>query len=183
MRWPSFFRRLCPMLTFRAATPADLPSLATFVNRAYRGDSARKGWTHEADLLGGTRVDETLLAEQIATPNVTLIVSLENTELVGCYHFERRGDGSAYVGMVTVDPDRQATGLGKQLLADAEVRARAAGASILKLSVIADRKELIAYYERRGFRATGVELPFHEGDERYGLPHKPLALLEMAKNL
>lgn len=171
------------MLTFCPATPADLPSLATFVNRAYRGDSARKGWTHEADLLGGTRVDETLLAEQLEAPGVTLVLALEGTALVGCYHFETRTDASAYVGMVTVDPERQAAGLGKLLLTDAENRARGAQAKVLNLSVIADRKELIAYYKRRGFSLTGKVLPFHEGDERYGIPNKSLELLEMAKPL
>ncbi len=171
------------MLTFRPATAADLPDLASFVNRAYRGDSARQGWTHEADLLDGTRVDESLLTEQLEVPGVTLVLALEQAKLVGCYHFEARADGTAYVGMVTVEPNRQAAGLGKRLLADAETRAREARAAQLKLSVIADRKELIAYYERRGFRLTGVGQPFHEGDDRYGLPKKSLALLEMFKDL
>lgn len=171
------------MLTFRPATPLDLADLATFVNRAYRGDSARQGWTHEADLLDGTRVDESLLAEQVETPGVTLMLALDNAKLVGCYHFEERSDGSAYVGMVTVDPGLQGAGLGKQLLADAEQRARAAGAKELKLSVIEDRQELIAYYERREFVVTGVKLPFHEGDARYGLPNKTLTLLEMVRKL
>jgi ribosomal protein S18 acetylase RimI-like enzyme len=102
---------------------------------------------------------------------------------VGCYQFELNGNKSAYVGMVTVEPTRQSGGLGKQLLANAESRAREAGCNLLKLSVIEDRKELIAYYERRGFKTTGIKLPFHNGDSRHGFPRKRLELLELVKEI
>jgi ribosomal protein S18 acetylase RimI-like enzyme len=171
------------MLTFRTAAPLDVADLVVFVNRAYRGESAKLGWTHEADLIDGTRVDESLLVETIESAGVALIMALQNATLVGCYQFEVHKDQSAYVGMVTVEPVRQTGGLGKKLLADAEARAREASCKILKLSVIEDRKELIAYYERRGFKLTGTRLPFHEGDSRHGFPRKKLALLEMVKQL
>lgn len=171
------------MLTFRTAAPLDLADLVVFVNRAYRGESAKQGWTHEADLIDGTRVDESLLAETIETPGVAIVMALENATLVGCYQFENQAEGCAYVGMVTVEPAKQNSGLGKLLLADAEAHAQEQGCQKLKLSVIEDRKELIAYYERRGFKLTGTKLPFHEGDSRHGFPRKTLALLEMVKPL
>ena len=39
------------------ATAADLSALHALVESAYRGESARRGWSHEADLLDGQRTD------------------------------------------------------------------------------------------------------------------------------
>lgn len=44
-------------MNIRFATHDDIPALHDLVERAYRGDSARQGWTHEADLLDGQRTD------------------------------------------------------------------------------------------------------------------------------
>ena len=33
------------------ATPYDVAALHPLIERAYRGDTAKAGWTHEADLL------------------------------------------------------------------------------------------------------------------------------------
>lgn len=170
-------------LKFRPATANDVPWISGLVNRAYRGDTARRGWTHEADLLDGTRVDESLLTEQMAVPGVTLVVGLVGATIIGCYHFQDMGEGTCYVGMITVDPDLQSSGYGKELMADAVARARALSGKELKLSVLDGRHELIAYYERRGFKLTGKAEPFqtgHGGDTRYGKPKRELHLLEMA---
>ena len=169
-------------MSFSIAKNEDLASLSSFVNRAYRGDSARLGWTHEADLLGGTRVDESLLAEENAR-GVSLVLARLEDELVGCYHFEMIDAETAYVGMITVEPTKQGGGLGKTLLENAFARARSLGAQRINLTVMADRQELIAYYQRRGFLLTGQQHPFEPGDERYGLPRKALMLLVMSRKL
>lgn len=169
-------------MSFEIAKAEDLASLSSFVNRAYRGDTARLGWTHEADLLGGTRVEESLLAEERAR-GVQLVLARQERDLVGCYHFEMKDAHTAYVGMITVEPGRQGAGLGKALLDNASERARAAGAQRINLTVMSERLELIAYYQRRGFELTGASQPFEPGDERYGLPKRALVLLEMSKPL
>jgi hypothetical protein len=38
------------------------------------------------------------------------------------------------------------------------------------MTVIAQRTELIAWYERRGYRATGKTQPFPYEDDRVGVP-------------
>lgn len=169
-------------MSYQLAQNSDLPQLSSFVNRAYRGDTARQGWTHEADLLDGTRVEASLLAEELAR-GVSLVMAYEGSELLGCYHFEMKDAHTAYVGMITVDPLKQGGGLGKQLLENAFARGRSLGAQVIKLTVMSDRLELIAYYERRGFKLTGTEFTFEPGDARYGLPKKDLVLLEMSRNL
>ena len=43
--------------TLATATPAEAPRITALVNRAYRGDASRQGWTTEAHLLDGQRID------------------------------------------------------------------------------------------------------------------------------
>jgi hypothetical protein len=60
------------------------------------------------------------------------------------------------------------------LLADAEQDARRRwGVTAVHMTVIAQRAELIAWYERRGYRATGETAPFPYGDARFGEPLRP----------
>jgi GNAT superfamily N-acetyltransferase len=158
--------------TPRVATGADAPAVAALVNSAYRGESSKAGWTTEADLLGGQRVDAARLVETIATPgNVILLFEAEGS-LLGCVHLERTGD-DCYLGMLTIKPTSQAGGLGRQLLEAAEQWAIEHWSSrIMHMTVITQRAELIAWYERRGYRRTGERKPFPYGDDRFGLPRR-----------
>ncbi len=160
------------MPTAAIATEADLDAIALLVNSAYRGDSSRAGWTTEADYLEGQRTDAERLREQItATPGaVMLTLRGDDGTLLGSVWLEPRGDDVWYLGMFTIRPDIQAQGLGRTLLDEAERFARARGARRMRISVIQLRESLIAWYERRGFRATGESVPFPYGDERNGIP-------------
>ncbi|MBU6266196.1 MAG: GNAT family N-acetyltransferase [Sphingomonadales bacterium] len=135
------------------------------VERAYRGDSARGGWTHEADLLDGERIGAAELRGILANPAQRVILAEGDGALHGCITITDLGDGLAYLGMFAVDPARQAGGLGKALLAEAEAAARDVfGAGAMEMTVIAARGELIAYYERRGYARTGETRDFPEPD-------------------
>ena len=151
-------------MRFRTATGDDIPSVHALVQAAFRGDASRAGWTTEADLLDGQRTDEEALGELVATNQ--LLLAEDGGDLVGCC----RVDGTGYIGMVSIDPTRQATGVGRALLAEAERRAAAAGATTARMTVIRQRTELIAWYERRGYHRTGETEPFPYGDERFGVP-------------
>lgn len=172
-------------LTLRAATPDDIPALHRLVESAYRGETAKKGWTHEADLLGGQRTDAEGLAEIIADPDKTLLTAFQGEVLIGCVLVASQADGSAYLGMLSVDPDRQAGGLGRQLMAGAEAfAAETLKAPRMEMTVIRQRAELIAWYERRGYALTGETQPFPLDDERFGLPRRrDLEFVVMAKDL
>lgn len=168
----------------RAATAPDLPALHALIERAYRGDSAKAGWTHEADLLGGQRTDLAALAEMLADPDQRLLVAVEDGALTGCVAVTRKPDGRGYLGLLTVDPALQAAGLGKRLIAAAEEAARDFGADTMEMTVIASRGELIAYYERRGYALTGERQPFPLDDPRFGLPKtRDLEFIVLAKAL
>lgn len=172
-------------IAIRAATLADVAELNALVARAYRGDAARVGWTHEADLLGGQRTDVDALSEMIRDPNKVILLAHEKGTLVGCVLVERQDDTSAYLGLLSVEPSRQAAGLGRLLLEAAEQEAVARfGASRMEMTVIRQRVELIAYYERRGYALTGETAPFPLDDERFGIPRRrDLEFVVLAKAL
>jgi GNAT superfamily N-acetyltransferase len=157
--------------TFRPAAPDDVPALHRLIESAYRGDSAKAGWTHEADLLGGQRTDETELRDILADASRVLLLAEIDGVLTGCVQVAKQGEGLAYLGLLTVDPRRQAGGLGRWLIAAAEAEAiDRFGATRMEMTVIRQRAELIAWYERRGYRLTGETRPFPLDDERFGLP-------------
>lgn len=157
-------------MLIRAAAPADIPALHLLVESAYRGDSARSGWTHEADLLEGQRTDPDMLAAMLADGATALLVAEEDGALVGCVAAEHRGT-HGYIGMVTVAPSAQGSGLGRMLLEAAERHIRDGFAlSRARMSVIAQRAELIGWYERRGYADAGETAPFPYGDSRFGEP-------------
>ena len=159
--------------TFRPAAPDDVPALHRLVESAYRGDSAKAGWTHEADLLGGQRTDEAELLDILADAGRVILLAEVDGVLTGCVQVADQGRGLAYLGLLTVDPTRQAGGLGRLLIDAAEAEAVARfGATRMEMTVIRQRAELIAWYERRGYRRTGDYSPFPYGDERFGLPRR-----------
>lgn len=94
-------------------------------------------------------------------------------EMLGCCHLERRGADTAYFGMFAVAPRRQGGGLGRSLLGAARVRAAEWGCREMRMTVIRQREDLIAWYARHGFEPTGETEPFPYGDERFGRPRRP----------
>jgi ribosomal protein S18 acetylase RimI-like enzyme len=143
-------------LTIRFATSADLANLHPVIERAYRGDSARTGWTHEADLLDDQRTDLVTLAAILDNPSERLLVAEAGGSAVGCVQISDRDGGVAYLGLLCIDPAQQAGGMGRQLIAAAEAYAVSCfGATLMEMTVIDSRRELVAYYERRGYLRSG----------------------------
>ncbi|MGZ3742214.1 MAG: GNAT family N-acetyltransferase [Pseudobdellovibrionaceae bacterium] len=141
------------------------------VNSAYRGEVSKEGWTTEADLLDGQRTDVASLQHLMEKENsVILVAENENSgKIEGCVHLEKH-DIKCYLGMLTVKPKLQRKGLGAQLLEEAEAFAQFWDCTYLYMTVIAQRKELIQWYEKHGFTRTGETKPFPYGDEKCGIP-------------
>jgi ribosomal protein S18 acetylase RimI-like enzyme len=93
----------------------------------------------------------------------------DDAGIIGCAHLELRGT-ACELGMLVVKPGLQSRGIGKQLMQAAETMARQSwGVRRITMSVITVRHELIAYYERRGYRRTGRTKPF-VADDTHGFP-------------
>ncbi len=157
----------------RLAAPDDVPALVELVNSAYRGDSSRAGWTTEADLLGGVRIDAERLDAAIRTPGNVILVHEQPGGIGACVHLQQTGD-ECYLGMLTTRPTLQGHGIGRQMIEAAEAWATSQWRSrAMHMTVLVQRPELIRWYERRGYTVTGVRRPFPYGDVRWGEPARP----------
>lgn len=142
------------------AEKQDAGQIAALVNSAYRGESSKQGWTTEADLLAGLRIDIEEILRLISSDESMLLLCKAEAELIGSVHLQKQAE-QVCLGMLAVSPPLQGRGIGKQLLEAAEQAAQetwAVNKSVM--SVIASRSELIAFYERRGYRRTGVSKAF-----------------------
>ena len=176
-------------LHFRHATRADRDTLIALVTSAYRGDASRAGWTTEADLLDGPRIAPEVLEHDLARPRSVVVVAERDEvpeavappeagalpmlrRVVACAHLCDDG-GAGYFGMFAVDPQRQGGGVGDAVLRECERIARDDWRlPTMTMTVIDVREELIAWYERRGYRRTGIKKPFPYGDTRFGQPKR-----------
>ena len=150
-----------PDIAIRLATRDDLPRLHPIIERAYRGDSAREGWTHEADLLDGDRTTLDVLEAIIDNPEQRLLIAERDGVMLGCVSVTDLDDGITYLGQLCVEPKLQTAGIGKLLIAAAEERARNEfAAELIEMTVIESRAELIGYYIRRGYNVTGERCDF-----------------------
>lgn len=170
------------MITFRTASIQDSTLIADLVNSAYRGDSSKKGWTTEADLLGGQRTDVQKIQEMIEGPTSQMELAIDS-DILGCVYLNFETKDTLYLGMLTVNPELQTKGIGKLLLNHVEEVALKKKCHTIRMTVISVRTELIAFYERRGYKITGQTEPFPEGDPRFGVPKKKLEFIVMAKTL
>jgi N-acetylglutamate synthase-like GNAT family acetyltransferase len=166
----------------RFAQLSDLSALEQLVNSAYRGESSRKGWTTEADLLDGIRTHQQQLTEQItAVDSVMLVITDTNDYIIACVYLQDKKP-LLYLGMLTVQPNLQSAGTGKKLLAASEAYAQWLGRSGIQMTVISVRHELIAWYQRRGYRLTGEKMPFPD-HLALGIPKQSLEFLVLEKIL
>ena len=169
------------------AQDTDLSAVAALVNSAYRGDSSRAGWTTEADYLDGQRTDAATLRQDLAAqPDAVLLMFKDAPDgpLLGTVWLEPAEPGVWYLGMLTIKPDLQDRQLGRALLEAGEAYAGAKGAKRIRMTVVSVRDTLIAWYERRGYAATGETKPFPYDNEQFGLPRVPdLEFIVMEKAL
>jgi ribosomal protein S18 acetylase RimI-like enzyme len=164
------------------ATLQDIPALNILINSAYRGETSKKGWTTEANLLEGKRTNEEELTETILNPKNTILKYTENDKIIGSVLLVEK-ENQLYLGMLTVSPELQNSGIGKQLLAEAENHAKALGLSSIIMTVISVREELIAWYKRHGYVDTGEREAFPESGIHVTVSEVPLEFIYLEKRI
>lgn len=170
----------CGALMLRAANCSDAEQIAALVNKAYRPNSTERGWTHEAQLVSGSRTSTDHVAKLIKGDGIVLI-ACDGSLVIGCVHIEEI-HATCYIGMLATSPSEQNKGLGKNILSAAEALAvYLYGTTCFKMSVLSNRPELLAYYERRGYQPTGATRPYPV-DAGFGSPRAfNLQVLELEK--
>jgi ribosomal protein S18 acetylase RimI-like enzyme len=164
------------------ATIDDIPELAELINSGYRGKASRKGWTTEADLIDGElRTDEADLKELLIKAGSMFLKFTVDGKILGCVYLQKQA-GKMYLGMLTVSPAAQASGIGKEILSASEKFARQEGCDSIIMNVISIRHELIEWYERRGYMQTGKTNPFPT-ETKFGTPRLPIEFMVLEKKL
>jgi ribosomal protein S18 acetylase RimI-like enzyme len=164
------------------ATLEDVPSLEKLINSAYRGETSKQGWTTEANLLSGKRITLDELLEVIKNENNTILKYIKNNQIIGSVLLVNK-ESKLYLGMLTVSPELQNSGIGKQLLQEAEAHALSLGLPKIVMTVISIRKELIEWYKRHGYEDTGVREPFPLNDTDAIISKEPLEFIVLEKIL
>jgi len=175
-------------LMINLCTPAELTQVVALVNAAYRGQGGRSGWTSEIGLVDGVRITlAALRSELAAAQDARIFVLREAGELLACVRLDSSASAqlqvACQIGMLAVRPQAQDRGLGRIMLQHAELEGRARGARLARMMVVSIREDLIAWYERRGYRRTGDVEPFPYRDAPFGHPQRPdleFAVLEKA---
>jgi ribosomal protein S18 acetylase RimI-like enzyme len=161
---------------------SDAKEIEKLVNSAYRGDSSKVGWTTEANLLGGIRVNSETIVDLISDQDSRIYIYTAPDGIQGCVNLVLK-EKVLYLGMLTVNPELQNSGIGKKLLRYVEEYAIRNLFQQIEMTVISKRVELIAWYERYGFYKTGEKRPFPMNDPKFGIPKMELEFIVLIKKI
>lgn len=140
-------------VTFRPATRAEVPAVLDLL----RDDSL--GATREgADMANYLAAFERMLAEG----NNHLIIGTDKARVIATYQITFISGLSlsaarrAQIESVRVASDRRGQGLGQLMFADVEKRARAAGCTLIQLTMNQSRTDTNRFYQQLGFTPSHV---------------------------
>lgn len=126
--------------------------ISNLVNLTYRGDN---GWTRETHIIGGDRTNLDEITTAMAKPEARFYVVYLQQFLAACIYLAKE-QHHAYIGFFSVHPDFQGVGVGKSILQQIEAIAKQQfAADKIRMFVVSQRPELIAFYQRRGYQRTG----------------------------
>ena len=154
-------------MQIRVAEIRDTDAIVSVINVAFR---LAEGFLFDRDRIDLKTVKELL-------QKGTFLVA-EDSFVCACVYVEPRGEDRSYLGLLAVDPKLQKSGLGSQLMHAAEAYCVKAGSRFMDLRIVSVRKELPAFYRRRGYIETGTE-PFTPGLN----PKVPCHFVVMSKPL
>jgi len=173
------------VLIIRPAQAQDADVISALVNRAYRGDSSRAGWTTEADLLDGKRTTTDDVLALLDRHDVVMLTGWMDEALMVTLCAEWHAEEQvAHLGMIAVEPTAQNQGYGKKMILAAEQLAVARwGVRASQMAVVSVRQTLIAFYQRLGYQATGELRPFPHLPEMWQAKVDNMQLMTLQKAL
>jgi predicted N-acetyltransferase YhbS len=131
--------------SIRAAAIADAPQITAVINAAFR--------IAEEFFVDGNRITQAEV-EQLLAKGAFLLAEADG-KLNGCVYVELRGERS-YLGLLSVDPTTQQSGLGSRLMIEAEKYCRERGSHGMDILIVNLREELPAFYRKRGYVENGT---------------------------
>ena len=137
-------------IPIRIAEPADAARITDVINAAFK--------IAEAFFIDGQRIGQAEVEQLLAKG--TFLLAESDDKLNGCVYVELRGERS-YLGLLSVDPALQKSGLGSFLMQEAENYCREHGSRSMDILIVNLREELPTFYQRRGYVENGVT-PFPE---------------------
>lgn len=129
----------------RLAAPADAAKITDVINAAFR--------IAEGFFVDGPRISQAEV-EQLLEKGTFLLAEAGDV-LNGCVYVELRGERS-YLGLLSVNPACQQSGLGSLLMLEAENHCRQRGSRFMDIYIVNLRTELPAFYQRRGYVENGT---------------------------
>jgi N-acetylglutamate synthase-like GNAT family acetyltransferase len=133
----------------RLAEPSDARQIMAVINSAFR--VAEEFFCFEDRIT----LEE---VERLFTTGSFLIAESDRV-LAGCVYVELKDGERSYLGLLSVDPAQQQSGLGSLLMTAAEKHCRELGSRLMEIYIVNLRTELWPFYQRRGYMETGT-LPF-----------------------
>ena len=137
-------------IPIRVAAPDDAAQITQVINAAFR--------IAEEFFVDGNRIGQDEVEQLLAKGN--FLIAEADGKLNGCVYVELRGQRS-YLGLLSVDPSCQKSGLGSLLMNEAENYCRARGSRFMDIYIVNLREELPSFYQRRGYVEHGTT-PFPE---------------------
>lgn len=133
------------MIKIRLAELSDAEQITAVVNDAFR--------IAEGFFIDGDRISLAEVQQHLTTG--VFLVAENEVGITGCVYLEPRGE-RAYLGLLSVDPQRQQSGLGSQLMTAGEEYCRETGARFMDIYIVNLRQELPAFYRNRGYVENGA---------------------------
>jgi ribosomal protein S18 acetylase RimI-like enzyme len=153
-------------LRFRVALQSDAEALARLINAAF---------VVERLIFGGDRTSPDGVRAYMEKGK--FLLAEDSNGIAGCVYVELLGD-RGYIGLLSVEPQRQGSGLGRKLMAAAEKFFREGGCAAVDLRVVSARTPLPVFYRRLGYIEThAAPIPLETK------PNIPCHFIYMSKRL
>lgn len=131
-------------MRFRTAQAADAEAITGLINLAFRVER----FFIESDRIELDQVRGLFESGEF-------LVVEDGGVLVACAYIQPRGE-RGYVGLLSVDPQKQGAGLGTRIMRAAEDRCGELGCRFVDIQIVNLRKELPRFYQRLAYVETGT---------------------------